>query len=131
MAIRSVATTDTLNTLRTEFNNLAIDGGDLTTLNTTHKATLVGAINEAYGSTFSFILRDSTSSTQTISGNDVLNVVGDSNISVTVSATDLLNINLNSNITGISSINVTSDLTINNVSVATKPFAIAQAVALG
>jgi len=131
MAIRSVATTDTLNTLRTEFNNLAIDGGDLTTLNTSNKSSLVGAINEAFGSTFSFILRDSTSSTQTISGNDTLNVVGDSNISVTVSATDLLNINLSSNITGISTINVTSDLTINNVSVATKPFAIAQAVALG
>jgi hypothetical protein len=170
MALRSVATTDTLGTFRTTFNTLATDVGDLSNLNTPTTSNLVGAINDAFGATFSFTLRDSTSTTQLISGNDVLNVVGDSNISVTVSATDLLNVNLNSTITGLTSItsgsvqitgssidttdsssltlqnnvsisptgtitgltaNFTTDIQVNSVSVATKPFAIAQAIALG
>lgn len=170
MALRSVATTDTLGTFRTTFNTLATDVGDLSNLNTPTTSNLVGAINDAYGATFSFTLRDSTSTTQLISGNDTLNVVGDSNISVTVSATDLLNVNLNSTITGLTSItsgsvqitgssidttdsssltlqnnvsisptgtitgitaNFTTDVQVNSVSVATKPFAIAQAIALG
>ena len=177
MALRSVATTDTLGTFRTTFNTLATDVGDLTGLNTPAKDNLVNAINDAFGSTFSFTLRDSTSTTQIISGNDVLNVVGDSNISVTVSATDILNVNLNSTITGLTSLtsgavqitgssidttdssslslqntinitptgsitgvvslsgsgtaNFTTDVQVNSVSVATKPFAIAQAIALG
>ena len=142
MALRSVATTDTLGTFRTTFNSLATDVGDLSNLNTPTTSSLVGAINDAYGSTFSFTLRDSTSTTQLISGNDTLNVTGDSNISVTVSATDILNVTLNSNITGITSltasgviqgltINGTTDVQVNSVSVATKPFAIAQAIALG
>lgn len=131
MALRSVATTDTLGTFRTTFNTLATDVGDLSNLNTPTTSNLVGAINDAFGATFSFTLRDSSSTTQLISGNDVLNVNGDSNISVTVSATDLLNINLNSTITGLTSVAVSSDITINGVSVATKPFAIAQAIALG
>jgi hypothetical protein len=170
MALRSVATTDTLGTFRTTFNTLATDVGDLSNLNTPTTSNLVGAINDAFGATFSFTLRDSTSTTQLISGNDVLSVVGDSNISVTVSATDLLNVNLNSTITGLTSItsgsvqitgssidttdsssltlqnnvsisptgtitgltaNFTTDIQVNSVSVATKPFAIAQAIALG
>jgi hypothetical protein len=187
MALRSVATTDTLGTFRTTFNTLATDVGDLSGLNTPSTSNLVDAINDAFGATFSFTLRDSTSTTQLISGNDILNVVGDSNILVTVSATDLLNVNLNSNITGLTSISATSisgtqiiggtiklisstikttdstplniqdivnisssgaitgvfnitgsgtanfitDVQVNSVSVATKPFAIAQAIALG
>jgi hypothetical protein len=131
MALRSVATTDTLGTFRTTFNTLATDVGDLSNLNTATTSNLVGAINEVLAVSFSFTLRDSTSSTQLISQNDTLNVVGDNNIAVTVSSTDLLNIALNSNITGLTSIAVSSDITINGVSVATKPFAIAQAVALG
>ena len=177
MALRSVATTDTLGTFRTTFNTLATDVGDLSNLNTPTTSNLVGAINDAFGATFSFTLRDSSSTTQLISGNDTLNVVGDSNITVTVSATDLLNVNLNSNITGLTSItsgsvqisgssidttdssslslqnivsitptgtitgvvdltgsgtaNFTTDVQVNSVSVATKPFAIAQAIALG
>ena len=46
MAIRSVATTDTLDTFRTTFNSLAsTDIGDVATL-TTSSSTVVGAINE-------------------------------------------------------------------------------------
>jgi hypothetical protein len=177
MALRSVATTDTLGTFRTTFNTLATDVGDLSGLLTTEQSSLVGAVNEVLNTSFSFTLRDSTSSTQAISQNNTLNVVGDSNISVTVSATDTLNVVLNSSITGLTSItsgsiqitgssidttdssslslqnivnitptgtitgvvslsgsgtaNFTTDVQVNSVSVATKPFAIAQAIALG
>ena len=177
MALRSVATTDTLGTFRTTFNTLATDVGDLSGLLTTEQSSLVGAVNEVLNTSFSFTLRDSTSSTQAISQNNTLNVVGDSNISVTVSVTDTLNVVLNSSITGLTSItsgsiqitgssidttdssslslqntvsitptgtitgvvslsgsgtaNFTTDLQVNSVSVATKPFAIAQAIALG
>jgi len=160
MAIRSVASTDTLETFRTTFNTVGTDIGDLTSLSTSHKSTLIGANNEAFGATSSFTLRDSSSTTQAISGGDTLNVVGASNISAAVSATDTLTISLNSTITGVTSItsttltdgtasinsgsitgvvnitgsgtaNFTTDVQVNSVSVATKPFAIAQAVALG
>jgi hypothetical protein len=166
MAIRSVATTDTLETFRTTFNDLGTDSGDLTNLNTSDKTSLVNAINEAFGATSSFTLRDSTSSTQAITGGDTLNVVGDSNISVTVSDTDILSVTLGVNVTGLTSVtasgtisggtvtdgtaslnsgsitglvnvtgsgtaNFTTDVQVNSVSVATKPFAIAQAIALG
>jgi hypothetical protein len=177
MALRSVATTDTLGTFRTTFNTLATDVGDLSGLLTTAQSSLVGAVNEVLNTSFSFTLRDSTSSTQAVSQNDTLNVVGDTNISVTVSAVDTLTVNLNSSITGLTSItsgsiqitgssidttdssslslqntinitpigtitgvasltgsgtaNFTTDVQVNSVSVATKPFAIAQAIALG
>lgn len=136
MAIRSVATSDTLETFRTTFNTLGTDVGDLTTLNTTEKSTIVGAVNEALGATFSFVLRDESSTTQTIFGNDTLNVVGSGGVAATVSATDTLTISLDSTISGLTSfssasINATTTLTENNVRVATKPFAIAQAIALG
>jgi hypothetical protein len=46
MAVRSVATTDTLEKLRTEFNSLAAtDIGDAATLSTS-ASSIVGAINE-------------------------------------------------------------------------------------
>jgi len=177
MALRSVATTDTLGTFRTTFNTLATDVGDLSNLLTSEQSSLVGAVNEVLNTSFSFTLRDSTSSTQAVSQNNTLNVVGDSNISVTVSAVDTLTVNLNSSITGLTSItsgsiqitgssidttdssslslqnivnitptgtitgvasltgsgtaNFTTDVQVNSVSVATKPFAIAQAIALG
>ena len=54
MAVRSVATTSTINGFRTTFNDLGTDVGDLTTLNTSHKSTIVGAINETLSSTASF-----------------------------------------------------------------------------
>ena len=130
MALRSVANTDTLETFRTTFNNLGTDVGDLTSLSTTDKTSIVAAVNEALGATFSFTLRDETSSTQLISGNDTLNVVGSGGVSALVSATDTLTISLDSTITGLTSLDATT-LTEGGVGVATKPFAIAQAIALG
>jgi hypothetical protein len=160
MAIRSVATTDTLGTFRTTFNTLGTDVGDLTTLNTTEKSTIVGAINEAITQTSAFFIRDASSTIQEISSGDTLNVVGGSNVSATVSATDTFTVALDTTITGLTSLtsttltdgtlsinsgsitsavnvtgsgtaNFTTDVQVNSTSVATKPFAIAQAIALG
>jgi hypothetical protein len=137
MAIRSVATTDTLNTFRTTYNLTAgTDIGDLTTLSTSHKSSLVGAINEAFGATSSFTLRDSTSTTQAITGGDTLNVIGSNNINAVVSATDTLTVSLDNTISGITSVTASGTIaagtmTMGGKTVATQPFAIAQAIALG
>jgi hypothetical protein len=125
MAIRNVASSDTLETFRTTFNNLGTDVGNLESLDTTDKTSIIAAINETRGTTFSFTLRDSSSTTQVITSSDTLNVVGDTNIAATVSATDTLTISLDSTITGLTSLDATT-LTEGGVQVATKPFAIAQ-----
>ena len=130
MALRSVATTDTLETFRTTFNSLGTDIGDLSGLTTTDKSSIIAAINEAAGGANNFNIRDESSTTQTIGGGDTLNFVGTSGISATVSATDTLTISLDSTITGLTSLDATT-ITENSVRVATKPFAIAQAIALG
>jgi len=160
MTIRSVATTDTLETFRTTFNSLGTDSGDLDNLNTTDKTSLVAAINEALAGTSEFTIRDSSSTTQVIQGGDTLNVIGSNNINAVVSATDRLTISLDTTVTGLTSLtsstltdgtatltsgsitglvnvtgsgtaNFSTDIQVNSVSVATKPFAIAQAIALG
>ena len=136
MAIRSVATTDTLETLRTTFNSLGTEVGDVATLTTT-ATNISAAINELNSAvTAAFTIRDSSSTVQQISSGDVFTFAGDSNITATVSATDTMTITLNSTISGLSSIsgttiNATSQLKENNVRVATRPFAIAQSIALG
>jgi len=108
MAIRSVATSDTLETFRTSFNSLGTDVGDLNSLTTTDKTSIIAAINEARGATFAFTLRDSSSTTQVITGNDTLNVVGDTNIAATVSATDTFTVSLNTTVTGLTSLTSTT-----------------------
>ena len=131
MAARTVALTDTLETFRTTFNGLGTDVGDVSTLTTT-ATNVVGAINELNAVTYSgFTIVDSGSSTtQAISSGDTLTFTGDSNITAAVTATDTVTFTLNSSISGLSSIDSAS-ITINSVSVATQPFAIAQAIALG
>jgi hypothetical protein len=132
MAARTVLTTDTLETFRTTFNSLAgTDIGDPATLTTT-ATDVVGAINEVSASTYSgFSIVDSGSSTtEAIQGGDVITFAGDSNISAAVTATDTITFTLNSTITGLTSLDATT-LTEGGVQVATRPFAIAQAVALG
>ena len=106
MAIRSVATTDTLETLRTTFNSLGTEVGDVSTLTTTDTSSNISAaINELNASvTAAFTIRDSSSTVQQISSGDVFTFAGDSNISATVSATDTMTITLNSNISGLTSI---------------------------
>jgi len=132
MAARTVLTTDTLETFRTTFNSLSsTDIGDPATLTTT-ATNVVGAINELNASTYSgFTIVDSGSSTtQAISSGDTLTFTGDSNISAAVTATDTVTFSLNSTISGLTSLDAIT-LTEGGVQVATRPFAIAQAVALG
>ena len=96
MAIRSVATTDTLETFRTTFNSLAsTDIGDKASLSTTEKGTIVGAINEINTSITAtgWTVTDGTTSQTIVSGN-ALTVVGQSGINAVVSATDTLTLSL-------------------------------------
>jgi len=132
MAARTVLTSNTLEEFRTTFNSLSTtDIGDPATL-TTVATSVVGAINELSASSYSgFTIVDSGSSTtQAISSGDTLTFAGDSNISAAVTATDTITFTLNSTISGLTSLDATT-LTEGGVQVATRPFAIAQAVALG
>ena len=133
MAARTVLTTDTLETFRTTFNSLSsTDIGDPAGLTTT-ATSVVGAINEINSAVTvtGFQIADDTSSvTQQIVGGDVFRISSGRNVTATVSATDTVTIALNSSISGLTSLD-SSAITINSVNVATEPFAIAQAVALG
>ena len=100
MAIRNIAVTDTLETFRTEFNDLAAnDFGDIANLSGAITSTnLVDAMNETISiatSTAGFTIEDSSSTQQIIGGGDTLRVNGTSNeIEAVVSATDTLTIGL-------------------------------------
>ena len=98
MAVRSVATTQTLDNFRTTFNSLGTDVGDLSSLSTTAKGSIILAINEINTSVTGtgFTLSDG-STTQTIVTGNTLLVTGTS-ISATVSATDTLTLAIASEI---------------------------------
>ena len=156
MAIRSVATTSTLEGFRTTFNSLGTDVGDLASLGTTDTSSIVAAINEINTSvTTAFKIKDSSSTQQTINSGDVLNFAGSTNITATVSGTDTVTFALASSISGLSNITSTglaaassdtdaflvSDSNVvktrtgaqvlTDIGGASQGFAIAQAVALG
>ena len=161
MTARTVLTTNTLEEFRTTFNSLSsTDIGDPASLTTT-ATSIVGAINEVNASvTTAFKIADDSSTQQTINSGDVFRISSDSNTTATVTATDTLTIGLASSISGLTSVsattitdgtmsinagsltsvvnvtgsgtaNFTTDVQVNSISVATQPFAIAQAVALG
>jgi len=100
MAVRNIAVTDTLETFRTEFNDLAAnDFGDIANLSGAITSTnLVDAMNETISiatSTAGWTIEDSSSTQQIVGGGDVLRVLGTSNeIEAVVSATDTLTIGL-------------------------------------
>jgi len=100
MAVKNIAVTDTLETFRTTFNDLAAnDFGDKANLSASISATnLVDAMNETISiatSTAGWTIEDSTSTQQIIGGGDILRVFGTSNeIEAVVSATDTLTIGL-------------------------------------
>ena len=100
MAVRNIAATDTLETFRTEFNNLAAsDMGDISNLTGSITATnLVDAMNETISiatSTAGWKIEDSSSTQQIIGGGEILRVFGTSNeIEAVVSSTDTLTIGL-------------------------------------
>jgi len=100
MAVKNIAVTDTLETFRTTFNDLAAnDFGDIANLSGAISATdLVGAMNETISiatSSAGFTIEDSSSTQQIVGGGDTLRVFGTSNeIEAVVSATDTLTIGL-------------------------------------
>jgi hypothetical protein len=100
MAVKNIAVTDTLETFRTTFNDLAAnDFGDIANLSGSISSTnLVDAMNETISiatSTAGWTIIDSTSTSQIIGGGDNLTVLGTSNeIEAVVSATDTLTIGL-------------------------------------
>ena len=99
MATRTVATTDSLNTFRTNFNSLSgTDIGDPATLATTAK-TIVAAINEINTSVAAtgFTLSDGSTTQSVVAGNTML-VTGSSGISAVVSATDTLTLSLDASL---------------------------------
>ena len=110
MAVRSVATSDTLETFRTTFNSLGTDVGDLSSLTTTDTSSIVAAVNEVNASvTTAFKIADDSSTQQTINSGDVFRISGTSNqVTATVSATDTLTIALASSISGLTSVSATS-----------------------
>jgi len=105
MAVKNIAVTDTLETFRTTFNDLAAnDFGDIANLSGSISSTnLVDAMNETISiatSTAGWTIEDSTSTQQLIGGGDILRVFGTSNeIEAVVSATDTLTIGLPSAVT--------------------------------
>ena len=100
MAVKNIAVTDTLETFRTTFNDLAANEfGDIALLSGAISATnLVGAMNETISiatSSAGFTIEDSSSTQQIVGGGDILRVFGTSNeIEAVVSATDTLTIGL-------------------------------------
>ncbi len=100
MAVKNISVTDTLETFRTEFNDLAANEfGDIATLDGSIVATnLVDAMNETISiatSTAGWTIEDSSSTRQIIGGGNVLRVFGTSNeIEAVVSAIDTLTIGL-------------------------------------
>ena len=100
MAVRNIAVTDTLETFRTQFNDLAAnDFGDIANLSGSISSTnLVDAMNETISiatSTAGWTIEDSSSTQQIIGGGNILRVFGTSNeIEAVVSATDTLTIGL-------------------------------------
>ena len=100
MAVKNIAVTDTLETFRTTFNDLAAnDFGDIANLSGSISATnLVAAMNETISiatSTAGWSIEDSSSTRQVMGGGDLLTVLGTTNeIEAVVSATDTLTIGL-------------------------------------
>lgn len=89
MADRSVATTDTVETFRTTFNNLASDLGDISNLDIPGGATdLVEAVNVAANASATFVIGDDSSTEATITTGHTLRLKSGSGISATVSPTD-------------------------------------------
>ena len=114
MAIKNIAVTDTLETFRTTFNDLAADDfGDIALLSGSISATnLVDAMNETISiatSTAGFTIADDTSTTQIIGGGDTLTARGTANqIQTVVSVPDTITFSLTSDVT------ISNNLTIGN-----------------
>jgi hypothetical protein len=119
MAVRQVATTDSLDKLRIEFNALALsDFGDIATLDASLSATtVIGAVNEINGIAIAaagFTLTDGQNSQAVASGN-TLTVSTTTGITALVSAPDTLTLGINTDLTGINTIDVATSVEIGDL----------------
>ena len=117
MAVRSISTTDTLETFRTEFNALAAnDFGDIATLDSSLSATsVIGAVNELsaqVSASLGIFIEDASSTRQQVGAGQTMFIFGTSNeIEAVVSATDTLTIGLPNDVTISNDLTVTNDIT--------------------
>ena len=116
MAVRSISTTDTLETFRVQFNELAAnDFGDIATLDSALSAsTVIGAVNELsaqVSASLGIFIEDASSTRQQIGAGQTINIRGTSNqVDLTVSATDTLTASLPNDVTIPNDLTVTNDL---------------------
>jgi len=117
MAVRSIAVTDTLETFRTQFNELAAnDFGDIATLDSSLSATsVIGAVNELsaqVSASLGIFIEDASSTRQQVGAGQTMFIFGTSNeIEAVVSATDTLTIGLPNDVTISNDLTVTNDMT--------------------
>ena len=122
MAIRTIALTDTLETFRTEFNNMtSLDFGDAATLAGAglSSTTVVGAVIELAGvvaAAQGFYINDGTT-TQLIGAGQTINLASSSNINAVVSATDTLTLNLTDSISVSGTSHTFGNITVANGSI--------------
>jgi len=117
MAVRSISVTDTLETFRTQFNELAAnDFGDIATLDSSLSATsVIGAVNELsaqVSASLGIFIEDASSTRQQVGAGQTMFIFGTSNeIEAVVSATDTLTIGLPNDVTISNDLTVTNDMT--------------------
>ena len=118
MAARNIAQTDTLETFRTQFNELAAnDFGDIGTLDASLSATsVIGAVNEINSvvtAAAGWFIEDSTAAQQAVGSGQTLTALGTANqTTAVVSAPDTLTVGLANDVTIPNDLTVSNDLTI-------------------
>ena len=117
MAVRSIAITDSLETFRTQFNEMCADDfGDIGTLDASLSATsIIGAVNEINGvvtAAAGWFIEDSGSTIQAVGSGQTLTTLGVSNqTTVVVSTPDTLTVGLADDVTIANNLTVTGDIT--------------------
>jgi len=117
MAARNIAITDTLETFRTQFNELAAnDFGDIGTLDPSLTATtVIGAVNEINAvatSSAGWYIQDDATNIQAVGSGQTLTTLGVSNqTTVVVSTPDTLTVGLADDVTIANDLTVTGNIT--------------------
>ena len=117
MAVRNIQVTDSLETFRTQFNEMCADDfGDIGTLDASLSATsIIGAVNEINGvvtAAAGWFIEDSGSTIQAVGSGQTLTTLGVSNqTTVVVSTPDTLTVGLADDVTIANDLTVTGDIT--------------------
>ena len=117
MAVRNIQVTDSLETFRTQFNEMCADDfGDIGTLDASLSATsIIGAVNEINGvvtAAAGWFIEDSGSTIQAVGSGQTLTTLGVSNqTTVVVSTPDTLTVGLADDVTIANNLTVTGDIT--------------------